>query len=134
MEDLSYALIQVAHNFGAVAVVGGSAAALWFVTDDVLRRRLAWLAAIGWAVQGASGASFGATSYYYYGEFPDIHGLALAALLIKMACAAAGFVLAVLYIRSARDWTEQRRRTVWHSIFGLGVVALTAAAFLRWFS
>ncbi|KAF0191684.1 MAG: hypothetical protein FD165_1407 [Gammaproteobacteria bacterium] len=134
MEDLVYALVQVAHNFGAAMVVGGSAAAVWFVSDDAILRRLALLVAVGWALQAASGAAFGATSFYYYGEFPDIHGTAIAALVIKVLCAMTGFVLAVVYMKWAADWEEYQRYVARHTLFGLGALAFTAAAFLRWFS
>ncbi len=97
LENLAYALTQVLHNFGAVVVVGGAAAALWapalpYISEKRLRR----LVGIGWAVQIASGAGFGAVSYYFYGRLPDIHGVAVAALAIKVTCAVSGLGLAVL--------------------------------------
>lgn len=134
-QNLAYAVIQVAHNFGAVAVVGGALFALWpagQVTE--VQRRLAWLVAAGWAVQGASGAAFGAVSFYNYGHFPDIHGIAIAALGIKMLCAASGFLLAADFIYRSGSWDESKRKRRWQELLALGATALSAAAFLRWFS
>lgn len=134
IQNLGYALTQVAHNFGAAAVVGGAIASLWLAPRPELDRSLAWLVCLGWAAQVASGAAFGAISFYYYGKFPDIGGLAFAALTIKMACAAVGFSLAALYLLRAASWTAASRRMSWLILAGLGATALTAAAFLRWFS
>lgn len=134
MQNLGYALTQVAHNFGAVAVVGGAVASLWLAPRPELERSLAWLVCLGWAAQAASGAAFGAISFYYYGKFPDISGLAVAALALKVACAASGFSLAAFYLLRAASWTATLRRKIWLTLTGLGATALTAAAFLRWFS
>lgn len=134
-ENLAYALIQVVHNFGAAAVVGGAFLALKSKPDQLqIKHCMAWLVLIAWAAQGASGALFGATSFYFYGEFPDLHAVAMGALAIKVICAACGFVLAVLYVRGAQQWSAQGRHRAWHALTGLGGTALTAAAFLRWFS
>ena len=134
VQNLGYALTQVVHNFGASAVVGGAIASLWLAPRPELDRSLAWLVCLGWAAQVASGAAFGAISFYYYGKFPDIGGLAIAALAIKVACAASGFSLAALYLLRAASWTTAARRRIWHMLAGLSATALTAAAFLRWFS
>jgi hypothetical protein len=134
-QNLAYALTQVAHNFGAAMVVGGAVFAHWPVpqtTDS--GRKLAWLVLAGWALQGMTGAVFGAVSYAYYGQFPDIHGVAVAALLLKMSCAAAGFLIAAAYLKFADGWPEARRRAAWSGLIALAATALTAAAFLRWFS
>lgn len=134
MENLVYALIQVVHNAGALAVAGAGAAAVWIAGEGAMKRRLVTIVAIGWVVQAASGGAFGAASYYFYGEFPDIHGTAVAALVIKVACVLAGFSLAIIYLRWATDWEDYQRHVARHTLFGLGALALTAAAFLRWFS
>lgn len=134
IQNLGYALTQVVHNFGAAAVVGGAVASLWLAPRQELDRSLAWLVCSGWAAQIASGAAFGAISFYYYGKFPDIGGLAIAALAIKVACAISGFSLAALYLLRAASWTATLRRRVWLMLAGLSATALTAAAFLRWFS
>ncbi len=135
-QDLGYALTQVVHNLGAVSVTGGAAAAryLTFSEPQVVQRWLAWLVLAGWAAQGASGTAFGAISYANYGRFPDIHGIAMAALVLKMVCAAAGFSLAALYLVRASSWSAARRQGAWSALFGFALTALTAAAFLRWFS
>ncbi|MDP3482584.1 MAG: hypothetical protein Q8S05_04645 [Sulfuricella sp.] len=134
IQNLGYALTQVVHNFGASAVVGGAVASLWLAPRQELDRSLAWLVCLGWAAQIASGAAFGAISFYYYGKFPDIGGLAITALAIKVACAVAGISLAALYLLRAASWTATLRRRVWLMLAGLSATALTAAAFLRWFS
>ena len=135
-QDLGYALTQVVHNLGAVSVVGAAAAASGPAARELgeSHRRLAWLALAGWAAQGASGATFGAISYANYGRFPDIHGIAVAALLLKMACAAAGFSLAGLLLARGAGWSAAARRRCFRSLHVLALTALTAAAFLRWFS
>lgn len=135
LQNLSYALVQVAHNFGAAAVVGAAVFALWPARQDpALRRKLVWTLLVAWLVQAASGAGFGLTSYHYYGRLPDIHGVALAALGIKVLAAFLGFVLAALYLTRAADWSEARGVGAVRSIAVLAMTALTAAAFLRWYS
>ena len=135
IEGLSYAIVQVVHNFGAAAVVGGAVFALFPATQPVtIQRSLAWLVGFGWTVQGLSGMVFGATSYYFYGQLPDIHGIATTALVIKVICAAAGFTTAALYLWQGQAWSVEKRRAAWKLLIALGVTALTAAAFLRWLS
>lgn len=93
LQNLSYAAIQVVHNFGAVAVavavVGSAACALWLEQQFSGMRKLAWLMMAGWAAQAASGGAFGFVSWLYYGRFPDIHGIAVAALAATALTAAA---------------------------------------------
>lgn len=135
LQNLAYALTQVAHNFGAVAVVGGAMLARWPTRQaPESRRRLAWLVLTGWALQAASGATFGAISFAYYGSLPDIHGIALAALVIKMTCAASGFMLAALYLKREASWSRAQQDGTWVGLAILAATALAAAAFLRWFS
>lgn len=135
MQNLVYACIQIVHNFGAATVVGTAATALWLVRGDAaVRHRLAWLVAAAWAVQAASGTGFGAATFYFEGQLPDIHGIAVIALLIKIACAMAGFVLAAAYIRWSSGWGAEKQLCAWRASFILGATALSAAAFLRWFS
>ena len=134
-QNLAYALVQLVHNFGAVAVVGGAVAARWLARDaPAAQHRLAWLVLGGWLAQAASGAGFGAGSYHFYGRCPDIHAIARVALLLKMACAAGSILLAAGYLRRAADWLPARRGTVWTLLLALGVTALASAAFLRWFA
>lgn len=135
MQNLIYALIQVVHNFGAATVVGSAATALWLMRSNAtVQHRLAVLAAIGWVVQAASGATFGITTYSFEGHLPDIHGIAVVALLIKMTCALLGFVVAVIYIKRGSQWQHETHLVAWRTLFALAVIALSAAAFLRWFS
>lgn len=135
MQNLIYALIQVVHNLGAATVVGAAASALWLVRGDAaVLRRLAMLLALAWATQAASGVLFGITTYLYEHHLPDIHGIAVDALLIKMFCALAGFALAyTLYARGA-GWGQEKQLLAWRMSFAFAVVALGSAAFLRWFS
>ena len=99
-----------------------------------LLRKLAWVLLTGWVIQGVSGAGFGAVSYYYHRRFPDIHGIALGALLLKMFCTALGVLLAGLYLRREAHWSERRKKLSWKLMLLMASVSLTAAAFLRWFS
>ena len=135
LQNLAYALIQVAHNFGAVAVVGGSLLGRWPLNiETIQRQRLAWLVLSGWVVQDMSGTAFGIVSIAYYGQPPDIHGIAVLALLVKIICAVTGFAVTVWWLRRAAGWSESRRAGVWNLLIVLGITALSAAAFLRWFS
>lgn len=135
LQDTLYALTQVAHNFGAVAVTGGAIFSRWPVQQaPTVQRPLLWLVLLGWALQAASGATLGAISWAFYGKFPDIHGIALAALAIKMACAATGFVLAAVALKYAAAWPAQCQATLGYGLMALAVTALSAAAFLRWFA
>jgi hypothetical protein len=133
-ENLAYALIQVVHNFGAAAVLGGAAFALWPTSRLEYGRTFAWLILFAWGAQIASGGLFGATSLYYYGETPDLSRTAMAALSIKVVAAMSGFLLATFYLTQGKKWTRSAVRHAFQSLAALGAVALTAAAFLRWFS
>lgn len=148
MQNFIYALIQVIHNFGAVTVVAAAASALWLSrgglgllrdgelmrSNAVVQSRLAWLMAIAWAIQAASGIMFGLTTFWFEGHLPDIHGIAVDALLIKIFCALTGFILAVSYVKLHSGWPTKKQLLVWQTSSALGVVALSSAAFLRWFS
>jgi hypothetical protein len=135
LQNFIYALIQVIHNLGAVTVVGSAASALWLVHGNApAQHRLALLAVIVWAVQAATGALFGITTFLFEGSLPDIHGIAVDALLIKVFCALVGFIFAVIYVKLNARWTTNKRLFFWRVLLSLGVVALSSAAFLRWFS
>lgn len=127
LQNLGYALDQSLHNLGAVMVTGSSLFALF---DEARRRMLAWLTLSGWAIQGFTGALFGLLSYSFYGHLPDIAGIAVKALFLKMVCAASGFFFAAFYLKKARTTSL----FFWKTEAFLAVLALTAAAFLRWFS
>ena len=128
MQNLIYALIQIIHNLGAATIVGLAATALW---QPQSRQRLAaWMAAI-WALQGVSGLMFGITTFSYEGHLPDIHGIAVYALMIKITCVILSIILSLL-LYAKKGWDGQL--LAWRILFVLGVVALASAAFLRWFS
>jgi len=135
-QNLGYALTQLVHNLGAVSVTGGAAAAcgLKLAEPQTAQRSLAALVLGGWAAQGASGVCFGVISYVGYGRLPDIHGIAIGALVLKMACAATGFSVAALYLAREAGWSAPARRRVWTAQLALALTALAAAAVLRWFS
>lgn len=134
-ENLFYALTQLVHNFGAVAVVGGAWVAFKVQANNLnLKRKLIWLVLIGWSAQTFSGLMFGAISLYFYGETPDLHSTAQVAFAIKLACAVSGLLLASFYIKNAKNWSNKKRQCTLYSLTGFGATALTAAAFLRWFS
>ncbi len=133
-ENLAYALTQVVHNFGAVAVLGGAIFALWPVDRLESGRVFAWLILVAWGAQMASGVLFGVISLYYYGETPDLSHIAMAALVVKIAAAISGVVLVGLYLLRGRTWAQAGIRRTFQGLAALATVALTAAAFLRWFS
>jgi hypothetical protein len=135
LQSLGYAAIQIAHNFGAASVVGAPLFALWPVRlTPAQQRPLAWLVLVAWLVQAASGMGFGAASYAFYGQFPDIHGIAIGALSIKVVCAVAATALSLTYLVRGDRATDASRRHAWTALLALGAIALAAAAFLRWFS
>ena len=135
MQNLIYALIQVIHNFGAATVVGTATAAIWLAHGNAgVRHRLSFLIALAWAIQAASGVMFGATTYYFDKRLPDIHGIAVDALAIKIICALTGFILAIVYMKFHSGWSADKQNFAWRISLVLGVVALSSAAFLRWFS
>lgn len=134
-ENLPYALTQVIHNFGAMTVVGCALVGLKTQADQLkLKHSMAWFILIAWGAQATSGIIFGSISLVLYGETPDLHSTAYVALIIKMLCAASGFILALMYVRNAKNWNDNKRHRAFRALTGLGVIALTAAAFLRWFS
>ncbi len=130
LQNLAYAIDQVAHNFGAVAVTGGALAGI-LIENAVSRRRLAWVVLSGWGAQIASGMLFGLISFSFYHHFPDISGIAQVALVVKASCATTGFLLAAAYLRRITLCPE---KWTWLILFALAVTALSGAAFLRWFS
>jgi hypothetical protein len=132
-QNLSYAAIQVVHNLGAVAVVGGSLGALR-LREKTGRGQLAYLALAGWLTQAASGATFGMVTYHYHQRLPDIAGIAAYALGIKMVCATLGILMLAAYLWRGKHWTEQGGNRVWLVSSALALTALSAAAFLRWYS
>jgi uncharacterized membrane protein len=130
-QNLWYALTQIAHNFGAVAVVALPVHA-FFQPQTSPRRGLLLLTLAGWLVQLASGLTFGLTSLHYYGQLPDIHGPAIAALSIKLVCAVTA--VGTIFLVRQRNTQRPTGKLLWLGLALLGITALTAAAVLRWFS
>ncbi len=133
-ENLAYALTQVVHNFGAAALIGGTVFWLWPTPKQGHARAFAWIILAAWCAQVASGILFGLTSLHYYGETPDLSAVAMVALVIKVCSAAAGFLLGAWYLGRGRDWGWGQVKRLFQAEAGLAALALTAAAFLRWFS
>jgi hypothetical protein len=134
MTELVYALVQAVHNLGAVAVVASPAVALGFRDRGVaIERRLAWALLFAWGLQAASGAGFAAASYGFKGQIPEVTGIALAALVVKLAATASGFALAAGLLWVRRLSSPRSRTVAWGLCLGLAVAALTAAAPLRWY-
>lgn len=127
-----YAIIQIAHNFGASIVIGGSFFSYWL--PNLTRKKLAWAVLIGWLIQGLSGAGFGVTSYVFHGHLPEIHGIAMISLFIKIICTVIGLILSMSVIFKRETWVEKNRNLIWGSMFTAAATALFAAAILRWFS
>ena len=84
--------------------------------------------------QAASGVGFATVSYLSYGHLPDLHGVAVAALLLKMVCAVGGISFSALYLYGERSFSMAFRRQIWVTLLLLAMTALTSAAVLRWFS
>ena len=133
-ENLAYALPQVVHNFGAAAVLGGAVFVLWPALRLQDGRTFAWLILVAWGAQIISGGLFGVTSLYYYGETPDLSRIAMTALGIKVAAAITGFLLAAFYLTRGKRWGSAGVKRSFQALAALAATALTAAAFLRWFS
>lgn len=135
MHAVIYALIQVVHNFGAAAVIGLTFFSLLQRPAEAAAQRRIFIAiGIAWAVQGASGAAFGIATWSFYGKLPDIHGVALAALGIKVTCVVSGLALIILLLRRYAQHRSVVPLVSSAVLFTLGVTALSGAAFLRWFS
>src|SRR5690349_18769991 len=97
MTDLVYALLQLLHNLGAAAVVGVPLVALTRESCGVPpSRRLAALLVAAWIVPAATGVGFGIASLRLKGQLPEIEGVALAALAVKIGGTAVGLTTAAL--------------------------------------
>ena len=132
LQNLVYAIIQAIHNFGAAAVTGISGFGLMRRGNAAYPPRSILMAlAIAWAVQGATGASFGVTTLAFDGKLPDIHGVAVYALFIKMTCVLLGLIVTAAAIKMRVD---ARYPFALAASASLAAIALGAAAFLRWFS
>lgn len=134
MIELVYTLVQAVHNLGAVAVVASPAVALGLSgRGEGNQRLLAWILLAAWGLQAASGAGFAAASYGLKGALPEVEGVALAALVVKMAATASGVTLGAALLRARRLASGRPRAMAWGLALGLAIAALLAAAPLRWY-
>ncbi|MBY6239787.1 hypothetical protein [Methylosinus sp. Sm6] len=131
LDNALYALVQIAHNFGALAAVGLPLAALRGADDAAWPRKTYLFTSVAWIVQIASGVGFGLVSCFVVGETPQISGLAFDALVVKIACAALSIGLTGLLLGKRGFVSDRTGLTV---LGGLGATALFSAAILRWFS
>jgi hypothetical protein len=129
LDNALYALVQIAHNFGAMAAIGLPLAALRYRAAEPTKIYRSTLAA--WMVQIASGFGFGLVSYFVVEELPQISGLAFVALCVKILCAALAVVLAAMLLVKKGAISD---RAALASLTALGALALFSAAILRWFS
>jgi hypothetical protein len=132
--DLVYALIQIAHNLGAVALIGLPVAA-WVREGYTLvpSRALLLSAAVAWGVQALSGAGFAVASLKLKGALPEVEGVALAALVVKIAATVVGFALAALALWRSPRWSSKGRRRGYAALVVCALVPMAAAAILRWY-
>lgn len=133
MENLLYTLIQIAHNFGAVAVTGSPAAGWFLERRGISARRVAFVLLAGWLLQGISGVGFAIISYCLKGALPEVAGVALWALSIKIIVTVIGFALSIIMIKRGEAWRIQVRVLAWQALLTATVAALAAAAVLRWY-
>lgn len=128
-DSLVYSLIQIIHNLNAVVVVGAPLFGVWFGLQQITARQMMALVAFAWALQGISGAAFGLASLSLYGALPDLHPIGRGALVTKVACVIVGFGLSLWF------WLRPSSvslRTPWMLLGLIGVLAISAAAVLRW--
>jgi hypothetical protein len=134
MTELVYTLVQAVHNLGAVAVVASPAVGLGLRGRGAASERLlAWILLAAWGLQGASGAGFAAASYGLKGALPEVGGVALTALVVKVAATAAGITRGAGLLWARRLAGGRPRAVAWALGLGLAVAALLAAAPLRWY-
>jgi hypothetical protein len=147
MGELLYSCVQLVHNIGAAAVVGSPAVAWWLARASrkpeclfgnplaivTVLHRLAWFTAIAWITQILSGIGFAATTYHLKHELPELTGIGLTALGIKITCALISIAFVIFYLKASSHWSVQTKIKVWQLLFMLGLAALVSAAFLRWY-
>jgi hypothetical protein len=132
IENVLYAISQLIHNFGAVAVTALPLIALRFALIGPQLRMTYKLIGLAWVVQSASGAGFGAISYYIVGSLPELHHIAISALLLKITCALSSIALIIAKLMGHQNGVSDRLMLSILSV--LGMIALSSAAILRWFS
>lgn len=128
-DSLIYSLIQALHNLGAALALG--APVFWLALAppaERVRPILGLLAAV-WALQGITGAGFGAASWLLYGRLPELHPIAVGALALKVFCMLGGLALSILLLaRRGRP----PARGAWFGLAAFAAITLSAAAVLRW--
>jgi hypothetical protein len=70
-------------------------------------------------------------SFFFFHRLPDIAGVAVVALVIKILGAATGFLLVAAYLFRGSSRAERQKNMAWYSSSMLSVVALGALSFLR---
>lgn len=147
MSDFLYSCVQLVHNIGAAAVVGSPAVAWWLTRANQkpeglfgnplaivsVLHKLAWFTAIAWITQVLSGVGFAATTYFLKHELPELTGIGLTALGIKITCALISIAFVICYLKASSHWPVQTKVKVWQLLFMFGLAALISAAFLRWY-
>ena len=132
IENILYAISQLIHNFGAVAVTALPLIALKFrLNEQQLRSAYKFIGA-AWLVQSTSGAGFGLISYYVVGSLPELHHIALFALILKITCALTAIILVTTNLAGLLNGIKDKLFLT--ILSGLGLTALSSAAILRWFS
>jgi hypothetical protein len=129
LDSLVYSLIQALHNLGAALALG--APVFWLALAPPPQRARPVLGVLVgvWALQGVTGTAFGLSSWLLYGQLPDLHRIAVAALGIKIACVILGLALSV-FLFARRD--RAPGLLGWLTLACLAGLALIAAAVLRW--
>src|SRR3989442_1907777 len=67
------------------------------------------------------------TSYFLRGQLPEISGVALIALVAKIACVTCGFAVGILYLKMASRWSVTTRLKVWQGMLALAGTTPAAA-------
>src|SRR5438034_914535 len=78
------------------------------------------------------GGGFAAVSWFGKGALPEVEGVALWALVIKVACTVLGLAAGVTLL-GRRGAGVAARAWLWSASLAAGLGALLGAAFLRWY-
>lgn len=134
MENLTYSVIQAFHNVGAIGVVAAPTVIYLLLgnSDAIVKTNYIAIALASWLIQVLSGIGFGVTSFSFYGQIPDIDGVALVALVVKVICAMLSMGL-YLYLLLPKSQGLRAHKSVWRILVVASVLPLVSAAFLRWY-
>ncbi len=134
MENLSYAVVQVIHNVGAIMFVAVPFIRLMILQRDIQHNAtlLIILAIIGGSLQLLSGAGFAFVSHFFHGQIPEIEGIAFNALVIKISCVVISIGI-YLYLIKSQDKISSLTQAIWRLLGVLAIIPLISAAFLRWY-